>query len=48
LVECVQAITGKAPSFEMCPGLLETRFYAQQGIPPSLTDRGFVSLAWPQ
>ena len=29
----IEAVTGKAPSFEMCPGLLETRFYAEQGVP---------------
>jgi succinyl-diaminopimelate desuccinylase len=26
------SVTGKEPSFEMCPGLLETRFYAARGI----------------
>jgi acetylornithine deacetylase/succinyl-diaminopimelate desuccinylase-like protein len=25
-------VTGREPSFEMCPGLLETRFYAAHGI----------------
>lgn len=28
----VAGLTGKAPAFEMCPGLLETRFYAARGI----------------
>jgi acetylornithine deacetylase/succinyl-diaminopimelate desuccinylase-like protein len=27
------SLTGKKPSFELCPGLLETRFYASRGIP---------------
>jgi succinyl-diaminopimelate desuccinylase len=29
----VLVVTGEATQFEMCPGLLETRFYAAQGIP---------------
>src|SRR5215472_15849582 len=29
----IATVTGKEPSFEMCPGLLETRFYAARGIP---------------
>src|SRR5260370_5063429 len=29
----VKAVTGQAPRFEMCPGLLETRFYAVQELP---------------
>lgn len=29
----IAAVTGKSPAFEMCPGLLETRFYAAHGIP---------------
>jgi succinyl-diaminopimelate desuccinylase len=32
LSRSVRAVTGEAPRFEMCPGLLETRFYAAQGI----------------
>jgi acetylornithine deacetylase/succinyl-diaminopimelate desuccinylase-like protein len=33
LAQAIQEITGKPASFELCPGLLETRFYAAQGIP---------------
>jgi acetylornithine deacetylase/succinyl-diaminopimelate desuccinylase-like protein len=29
----VRAVTGRAPRFEMCPGLLEIRFYAAAGQP---------------
>jgi succinyl-diaminopimelate desuccinylase len=29
----VRAVTGKAAEFEMCPGLLEVRFYAERGMP---------------
>jgi succinyl-diaminopimelate desuccinylase len=28
----IAKVTGTEPAFEMCPGLLETRFYAAQGI----------------
>jgi succinyl-diaminopimelate desuccinylase len=33
LAGCVTAVEGAAPAFEMCPGVLETRWYAQLGIP---------------
>lgn len=33
LAESAREITGRAPRFEMCPGLLEIRFYAQRGVP---------------
>lgn len=33
LARCAEAIEGAAPRFEMCPGVLETRWYAQLGIP---------------
>ncbi len=33
LAEAVETVTGHAPSFAMCPGLLETRLYAQKGVP---------------
>jgi len=32
LSQSVHAVTGEAPRFEMCPGLLEIRFYAAQGM----------------
>ena len=32
LENSIREVTRKAPRFEMCPGLLETRFYAQKGI----------------
>jgi acetylornithine deacetylase/succinyl-diaminopimelate desuccinylase-like protein len=32
LAESVEAVTGNFPRFEMCPGLLENRFYAARGI----------------
>jgi succinyl-diaminopimelate desuccinylase len=33
LAECVTAVEGGAPRFEVCPGSLDTRWYAQLGIP---------------
>jgi succinyl-diaminopimelate desuccinylase len=45
LSRSVQAVTGKAPCFEMCPGLLETRFYAEAGIPAYAYGPGLLSVA---
>jgi len=33
LVRCIEAVEGARPSFEMCPGVLDTRWYSQLGIP---------------
>jgi succinyl-diaminopimelate desuccinylase len=33
LSECVASVEGAAPVIELCPGVLETRWYAQLGIP---------------
>jgi len=41
----IAAITGQAPRFEMCPGLLETRFYAARGIPAYAYGPGLLSVA---
>ena len=38
-------MTGEAPRFEMCPGLLETRFYAAHGIPAFAYGPGLLSVA---
>jgi succinyl-diaminopimelate desuccinylase len=45
LAENVQAITGEAPRFEMCPGLLEIRFYGATGIPAYAYGPGLLSVA---
>ena len=45
LARSVQAVTGQTPPFEMCPGLLETRFYAAQGIPAYAYGPGMLSVA---
>lgn len=41
----VAAVTGKAPSFELCPGLLETRFYAARGIPAYSYGPGLLTVS---
>jgi acetylornithine deacetylase/succinyl-diaminopimelate desuccinylase-like protein len=33
LAQCIAAVEGAAPSFQMCPGVLDTRWYSQLGIP---------------
>ncbi|HEV2196186.1 MAG TPA: ArgE/DapE family deacylase [Candidatus Acidoferrum sp.] len=45
LAQAIQEITGKPASFELCPGLLETRFYAAQGIPSYAYGPGLLSVA---
>jgi len=45
LSRSVQAVTGEVPCFEMCPGLLETRFYAALGIPAYAYGPGLLSVA---
>src|SRR6266481_5371277 len=41
----VKAFTGQAPRFEMCPGLLETRFYAVQELPAYAYGPGLLAVA---
>jgi succinyl-diaminopimelate desuccinylase len=41
----IQLVTGAAPRFEMCPGLLEIRFYAARGIPAYAYGPGLLSVA---
>lgn len=41
----VRAVTGRAPTFEMCPGLLEIRFYAEQGMPAYAYGPGLLSIS---
>jgi succinyl-diaminopimelate desuccinylase len=45
LSRSVQAVTGEIVRFEMCPGLLETRFYAEAGIPSYAYGPGLLSVA---
>ena len=45
LAQAIQEITGKPAVFELCPGLLETRFYAAQGVPCYAYGPGLLSVA---
>jgi len=45
LSQSVFAITGETARFEMCPGLLETRFYAAQAVPAFAYGPGLLSVA---
>jgi succinyl-diaminopimelate desuccinylase len=41
----VRAITGRVPKFEMCPGLLEIRFYAERGMPAYAYGPGLLAVS---
>jgi acetylornithine deacetylase/succinyl-diaminopimelate desuccinylase-like protein len=41
----VRAVTGRPPKFEMCPGLLEVRFYADQGMPAYAYGPGLLAVS---
>jgi succinyl-diaminopimelate desuccinylase len=41
----VASLTGKEPAFEMCPGLLETRFYAAHGVPAFAYGPGLLTVS---
>jgi acetylornithine deacetylase/succinyl-diaminopimelate desuccinylase family protein len=45
LAETVEAVTGKRPAFEMCPGILEIRWYARNGIPAFAYGPGLLEIS---
>ncbi len=45
LAQAIHEITGSPVHFEMCPGLLETRFYAARGLPSYAYGPGLLSVA---
>jgi succinyl-diaminopimelate desuccinylase len=45
LAQHIASVTGKVPAFEMCPGLLETRFYAAKGIPAFAYGPGLLTVS---
>lgn len=45
LAQAVREVTGEAARFELCPGLLETRFYAAEGVPSYAYGPGLLSVA---
>ena len=45
LAHSIREITGRDARFEMCPGLLETRFYAERGIPAFAYGPGLLTVS---
>jgi acetylornithine deacetylase/succinyl-diaminopimelate desuccinylase-like protein len=45
LARSIGEITGEAARFEMCPGLLETRFYAERGVPAFAYGPGILAVS---
>ncbi len=45
LARAIESVTGKPAQFEMCPGLLEIRFYAERGIPAFAYGPGLLSVS---
>ena len=45
LADSIQSVTGKPAQFEMCPGLLEIRFYAERGIPAFAYGPGLLTVS---
>jgi acetylornithine deacetylase/succinyl-diaminopimelate desuccinylase-like protein len=41
----IASVTHREPTFEMCPGLLETRFYAAFGIPAFAYGPGLLTVS---
>jgi len=45
LAQTIREVTGSPVRFELCPGLLETRFYAARGVPSFAYGPGLLSVA---
>jgi succinyl-diaminopimelate desuccinylase len=45
LANNIAKMTGRPPQFEMCPGLLEIRFYAERGIPAFAYGPGLLTVS---
>jgi succinyl-diaminopimelate desuccinylase len=45
LADSIKEVTGNQPSFELCPGLLEARFYSQLGMPALAYGPGVLSVS---
>jgi acetylornithine deacetylase/succinyl-diaminopimelate desuccinylase-like protein len=45
LAGAIRRVTGREPEFELCPGLLETRFYASRGIPAFAYGPGLLTVS---
>ena len=45
LAGAIAAVTGEPATFEMCPGLLEIRFYAERGVPAFAYGPGILAVS---
>ncbi len=45
LTDAIAAVTGVYPAIEMCPGILETRWYTRKGIPAFAFGPGLLEVA---
>jgi len=45
LADCIEEVKGARPRLELCPGILEIRFYAEKGIPAFAYGPGLLSVA---
>ncbi len=45
LADAIAAVTGVYPAMEMCPGILETRWYTRKGIPAFAFGPGLLEVA---
>jgi acetylornithine deacetylase/succinyl-diaminopimelate desuccinylase family protein len=45
LADVIEEVEGKRPRLELCPGILEIRFYAERGIPAFAYGPGLLSVA---
>jgi acetylornithine deacetylase/succinyl-diaminopimelate desuccinylase family protein len=45
LANCIEEVNGMRPRLELCPGILEIRFYAEKGIPAFAYGPGLLSVA---
>ena len=49
LSEAIGEVTGELAKLELCPGILEIRFYAERGVPAFAYGPGLlIGGAWPQ
>jgi acetylornithine deacetylase/succinyl-diaminopimelate desuccinylase-like protein len=45
LADTIEGVTGERPAFEMCPGILEIRWYARKGIPAFAYGPGLLEIS---
>lgn len=45
LADSIEDVRGKRPRLELCPGILEIRFYAEKGVPAFAYGPGMLSVA---